>query len=206
MTQRAWGATILSVLLSVACPYSLAANAPSRSGAQRRIASTPIHDFRLIDERGAPFAFENLSGQVVVVSFVYTSCPDVCPLITSSLRQVQVGLGAEERQKVHLLTVTTDPEIDQPKILLAYGKRYGADFTNWSFLTGAPAALKKVWQNFGVGVKRKGRGLVDHTPLTAIVDQKKLLRFGYVGPAPDPNAVLSDIRGLLAERASAPAR
>jgi protein SCO1 len=204
MTWRYW-TTIIFVLLFVAGPDSFAANAPSKSGAQRRAASTPINDFHLIDERGAPFAFDNLSGRVIVVAFVYTSCPDVCPLITSSLRQVQVGLKTEERQKVHLLTVTTDPEIDQPKILLAYGKRYGADFATWSFLTGDPAALKKVWQNFGVGVKRKGRGLVDHTPLTAIVDQKKVLRFGYVGPSPDPSAVLSDIRALLAERVGTPA-
>ena len=204
MTWRRW-TTIISVLLFAAGSSSFAANAPSRLGAQRRIASTPINDFGLIDQRGAAFAFESLSGRVVVVAFVYTSCPDVCPLITASLRQVQVGLSAEERQKVHLLTVTTDPEIDQPKVLLAYGKRYSADFANWSFLTGEPAALKKVWQNFGVGVNRKGRGLVDHTPLTAIVDQKRLLRFGYVGPSPDPHAVLSDIRALLAERASAPA-
>ena len=204
MTWRGW-TTIILVLVFVAGPYSFAANAPLKSGAQRRVASTPINDFRFIDEYGAPFAFESLSGRVVVVAFVYTSCPDVCPMITASLRQVQVGLGAEERQKVHLLTVTTDPEIDQPKVLLAYGKRYGADFANWSFLTGEPTALKKLWQNFGVGVKRKGRGLVDHTPLTAIVDQKKLLRFGYVGPSPDPKAVLSDIRALLSERLSAPA-
>lgn len=204
MTTLHW-TTIIFILLFAAGPDSLAANAPSKSGAQRRIASTPINDFHLIDESGAPFAFENLSDRVVVVTFVYTSCPDVCPLITSSLRQVQVGLGAGERQRVHLLTVTTDPEIDQPKVLLAYGKRYGADFTNWSFLTGDSATLKKVWQNFGVGVKRKGRGLVDHTPLMAIVDQKKILRFGYVGPSPDPNAVLNDIRALLAQRVSAPA-
>lgn len=203
MMWRCWA--IILVLGFAAGQDSFAANAPLKSGAQRRTASTPINDFRLIDEHGAPFAFENLSGRLVVVTFVYTSCPDVCPLITSSLRQVQVGLGADERQRVHLLTLTTDPEIDQPKVLLAYGRRYGADFANWSFLTGDPAVLKKVWQNFGVGVKRKGRGLVDHTPLTAIVDQKKVLRFGYVGPSPDPHAVLSDIRALLGERVSAPA-
>ena len=206
MTRRTC-MTIILALIFVAGPstFSFAANAPSKSGAQRRVASTPIYDFRLIDERGTPFAFESLSGRVVVVSFIYTSCPDVCPLITSSLRQVQIGLSAEERQRVHLLTVTTDPEIDQPKVLLAYGKRYGADFSNWSFLTGDPAVLKTVWQNFGVGVKRKGRGLVDHTPLTAIVDRKNVLRFGYVGPSPNPHAVLSDIRALLGERVSAPA-
>ncbi len=200
--RYAWTTAVL-VLVFAAGPRSFAANAPLRPGAERRIASTPIADFRLIDEHGAPFAFADLSGRVVVVSFAYTSCPDVCPLLTASLRQVQDALSPEERREVQLLTVTTDPEIDQPKVLLAYGKRYGADFASWSFLTGAPAALQKVWRNFGVGVKRKGRGLVDHTPLTALVDRKKRLRFGYVGPSPARDAVLSDIRALLAERAGA---
>jgi Uncharacterized protein SCO1/SenC/PrrC, involved in biogenesis of respiratory and photosynthetic systems len=52
-------------------------------------------------------------------------------------------LTTEERKQVHLLTVTTDPEIDAPKVLSAYGKRYGADFDNWSFLTGEVSALEK---------------------------------------------------------------
>src|SRR5262245_55857505 len=107
MTRSHW-TTILLTLALVAGPAAFAANTPSKSGAQRRVASTAINNFRRIDEHGAPFALENLLGRVVVVAFVYTSCPDVCPLITASLRQVQVGLSADERQRVHLLTITTD--------------------------------------------------------------------------------------------------
>ena len=62
------------------------------------------------------------------------------------------------------------------------------------------AALRSVWKNFGVGVKRKGRGLVDHTPLTAIVDRHSVLRVAFIGPSPDVPVVLNDIRSLLAER------
>lgn len=172
---------------------------PAEVRVQRRQARVPINDFVLIDQNGVPFEFKNSAGKVVVVAFVYTTCPDVCPLITASLRQVQSGLTHEERKSVQLLTITTDPEIDSPKVLTAYAKRYGAEFDNWSFLTGEVTTLKKIWKNFGVGVKRKAPGLVDHTPLTAIVDQKKLMRFGYVGPSPDPKAVLADVRMLRNE-------
>jgi hypothetical protein len=103
----------------------------------------------------------------VVVAFAYTTCVDVCPLITAALRQVQGKLSVDERKTSYLLTVTTDPDIDSPKVLAGYAKRYGAELDAWSFLTGSETALKSVWKNFGVGVKRKGRGLVDHTPLTA---------------------------------------
>ena len=82
-------------------------------------------------------------------------------------------------------------------MLTSYGKRYGADFSNWSFLTGEVSALKRVWQNFGVKVERRARGLIDHTSLTAIVDQAGTLRFAYHGTAPGNNAMLKDIRLLL---------
>jgi protein SCO1/2 len=165
---------------------------------ERREVRVPINDFTLIDQAGRRFEFEAISGKVVVVSFSYTSCSDVCPLITAAARQVQGGLSAAERKSVHLLTVTTDPEIDSPEILTAYARRYGVEFANWSFLTGRESELKKVWKNFGVGVKRKGRGIIDHTPLTAIVDRNKQMRYVYIGPSPDPKRVLNDVRALLA--------
>ena len=164
---------------------------------QRREVQIPIKDFTLVDQNSRDFKFSQLASRVVVVAFAYTTCPDVCPLITAALRQVQSGLTAEERRKVFLLTITTDPEIDSPKILADYSKRYGAELATWSFLTGDPTALQKVWKNFGVGVKRKGRGLVDHTPLTAVIDRQGKMRVAYVGPAPDAKAVLLDVRRFL---------
>jgi protein SCO1 len=164
---------------------------------ERREVYIPISDFILVDQISREFQFSKLTGRVVVVAFAYTTCPDICPLITAALRQVQSGLTPDERTKVFLLTITTDPEIDLPKVLAGYGKRYGADFSNWSFLSGDQAALQKVWKNFGVGVKRKARGLVDHTPLTAVVDRQGKMRVAYVGPAPDTKAVLKDVRSFL---------
>lgn len=166
---------------------------------ERRAVGIPIDEFSLVDQNSTEFQFSKLTGRVVVVAFAYTTCPDVCPLITAALRQVQVGLTPDEQKKVFLLTITTDPEIDSPKVLASYGKRYAADFANWSFLTGDQAALQKVWKNFGVGVKRKGRGLVDHTPLTALIDRHGKMRVAYVGPGPDAKLVLRDVRALLAQ-------
>ena len=167
---------------------------------ERREVQVPIKDFSLRDQSSRPFQFNQLKGIVVVVAFIYTTCPDVCPLITAALRQVQSGLGVQERKKVFLLAITTDPEIDSPKILTDYAKRHSADLANWAFLTGNETELKKVWKNFGVGVHRKARGLVDHTPLAAIVDRLGRMRFVYVGPTPDAKLLLKDARVLLAER------
>jgi protein SCO1 len=189
---------LLAIAIVSATAFGITAE-PRPMHAQRRVTRIQINDFALTDQNSTPFEFKNLAGKVVVVAFAYTTCPDVCPLITASLRQVQSGLTKEERKHVRLMTVTTDPEIDSPKVLTAYAKRYGAEFDNWSFLTGNLSVLEKIWQNFGVGVERKGRGLIDHTPLTAVVDQKKLMRLAYIGPSPDPKAVLADVRAMLRE-------
>jgi len=175
------------------------AQAP-KSLTQRREVKLAIDDFILTDQSGKTFQFNHLKGKVVVVGFAYTTCPDVCPLLTAALRQVQSNLTATERKGVQMLTVTTDPEIDSPQVLANYAKRYGAELDNWSFLTGDEKKLGTVWKNFGVGVKRKGRGLIDHTPLTGIVDRGGFLRVAYIGPTPDVRVVLGDLRSFLVDR------
>jgi protein SCO1/2 len=165
---------------------------------ERREVRIPLQNFSLTDQSDQVFEFGRLRGKIVLVDFAYTTCPDVCPLLTAAMATVQRELEPGERDQVHLLTVTTDPEVDSPAVLAAYARRYGADFSNWSFLTGHEPSLAKVWKNFGVGVKRIARGLVNHTPLTAVVDAKGVMRFGYYGTAPDSKMVLGDIRSLLA--------
>jgi protein SCO1/2 len=164
---------------------------------ERREVRIPIRDFSLTDQSNKIFKFHTFKGKVLLVDFAYTTCPDVCPLMTAAMRSVQDELTPAERKLVHLIMVTTDPEIDSPAVLASYAKRYHVDLSNWSFLTGDEPSLAQVWKNFGVGVKKIARGLVDHTPLTAIIDQNGVMRFGYYGTAPDSKMVLSDMRRLL---------
>lgn len=172
-------------------------HSPLTQAAPRREVRVPIQDFALTDQEGRPFKFESLKGKLALVSFIYTSCPDVCPLMTFGMRKVQEGLKANEKNSVYLLSITTDPEIDRPAILKSYAGRYQADFSNWAFLTGEPNALAPVWKGFGVKVERRGKGLVDHTALTGLVDPQGVMRFVYYGGSPDPKKILEDIRRLL---------
>lgn len=168
--------------------------------APRRQVHLPIEDFSLTDQTGKPFRFRALRGKVVVLSFIYTTCPDVCPLITSSMRLVQKNLRKTERDSAFFLSITIDPEVDSAQVLRAYAKRYKVDFSNWSFLTGDMEALVPIWKSFGVKVERKARGLVDHTSLTALIDGKGIMRFAYHGTSPDHKIILRDIHSLLAPR------
>lgn len=173
---------------------------PPSGNTRRQEVHVPINDFSLTDQNSRPFQFRMLRGKVVILSFVYTTCPDVCPLITSSLRLVQKELSPKELESVFLVSITTDPEVDSPKVLKSYAERYQVDFSNWAFLTGDLRALAPVWENFGVKVERKARGLVDHTSLTTVIDEEGVMRFAHAGASPSPEQVLQDVRALLASR------
>ena len=171
--------------------------APGIAAIQKREVRIPVRNFKLVDQNERAFEFSTVGNKIVVLAFAYTTCPDICPLITAAMKQVQTELNQAARTSVYFITITTDPEVDNPKVLAAYAKRYGADLSNWAFLTGEETALRQVWQNFGVRVIRKKRGLVDHTSLTAVVD-RSTMRFAYYGTSPDPRSVVQDIRSLLA--------
>lgn len=171
----------------------------AKNGSMQQVR-IPIKDFSLTDQTGSPFEFKALRGKTIPISFIYTTCPDICPLTTASMRLVQRNLSQAEHGSVFLLSITTDPEVDRPQVLRSYAERYDVDFSNWSFLTGDLQMLAPVWKAFGVKVQRKGRGLVGHTSLTALVDTKGVMRFGYYDKSPDHKRILRDIRALLASR------
>jgi protein SCO1 len=154
-------------------------------------------DFTLLNQNGERFDSTNLRGKIVVLDFIYTTCADVCPLFTANFAQLQQRLNAEHKGNVFFVSITTDPEVDSPKVLKSYAQRYGADFQNWAFLTGSEAQLKPVWKSFGVRVIRKGRGLVQHTSLTTVLDQEGIRRFNYFGEKWQLKDLQKDIAELL---------
>jgi protein SCO1/2 len=201
VSPRPWVVGFL-LLLTAAAPFdaALGHEPPAEMrAAQRREVRIPVRSFQLTDQNGRLFDFGTARDKIVVLAFVYTTCPDICPLTTAAMRQVQKEFHQAETPSVYFLTITTDPEVDKANILAAYAKRHGADFSNWAFLTGEEAALRKVWQNFGVRVVRKRRGLIDHTSLTAVIDHGTM-RFAYYGTSPDPKSVIQDVRLLLTQR------
>jgi protein SCO1/2 len=162
--------------------------------------NTAAPDFVLSNEDGKRFDSTSLRGKVVVLNFIFTTCTDVCPLFTANLAQLQRMLKDRHRGDVFFISITTDPEIDSPKILKAYALRYGADFQNWAFLTGTEAELKPVWKSFGIRVIRKGRGLIQHTSLTTVIDRRGIRRFNHFGEKWQVKDVLRDVSELLEEK------
>lgn len=111
----------------------------------------PVADFTLIDQHGDPFSFEADAEGVVVVSFIFTRCPDVCPVLTMLLSAVEDELTEQEREDVTFVSITVDPEHDTPETLLEYSERMGA---SWPHLTGNLSEMEPIWAMFGVVVQQ----------------------------------------------------
>jgi protein SCO1 len=122
---------LLGLLLSVAC--APAAPLP-RFGA--------LPDFTLQNQHAQTVSARELRGRVLVIDFIFTSCPDVCPLLTEQLSALRKQLP--ERAPLQLLSFSVDPEHDSPERLRQFAAAHGAVRVDWWFLTGPLDEVKRV--------------------------------------------------------------
>lgn len=191
------------LLVLVLLPDVLSAHVPEPpKNALKTAAAVNVEapDFVLVNQDSQRFDSRRLRGKVVVLNFIFTTCTDVCPIFTANLAQLQRKLNERHGTELFFVSITTDPEVDSAKVLNAYAQRYNADFKNWAFLTGSEAQLKQVWDGFGVRVIRKGRGLVQHTSLTTVIDRQGLRRFNYLGEKWPLKDLEKDILKLLEKK------
>ncbi len=139
------------------------------------VRSSPAPDFDLIDQAGRPLRLADLGDRVLLVDFIYTSCPGPCPVQTSNQVALQAKIPDTLRDDVHFVSISLDPEVDRPEVLERYALARGADLSGWSFLTGPKDRVAEVVRRWGVGTLRKDDGTIDHTLLTFLVHEGRVL-------------------------------
>jgi protein SCO1/2 len=157
----------------------------------------PAPQFTLTSQDGMPVTLASLLGKVVAVTFIYTECPDICPLLTQKMVQVQDELGADFGAKVAFVSISLDPEHDTPEVLKDYAQFWGAKLDGWGFLTGSVEAVRDVTRHYGVFFAKKEDGSVDHTQLTTLVDAEGQMRVQYLGARFDPEELRRDLMSLV---------
>ena len=205
MSFKSFSKSALAALALLLGPLTLAALAhlpipPKKGEIGRKEVHAPAPVFSLIDQDGQPFQFKPASGKLVLVNFIYTSCPDVCPLLTAKMAVIQRALEAEKNDRYLLLSISTDPKRDTPEKLRTYADAFKADFRRWRFLTASAKELAPVWQAFGVHVKDLGNGQVQHTNLTTLIDGKGFRRVDYYGDKWLEKEILKDLRQLNGQK------
>ena len=133
--------------------------------------SVPAPDFTLIDQDGNPVQLSSLRGKVVLLDFIYTSCPGPCPLLSRKFSQFQKTLGERVGREVVLLSITVDPQHDTPAVLKEYARRYQADTAGWKFLTGSTQAIVTVAYQYGADYYGEPGKEINHLVATYVIDQ-----------------------------------
>jgi protein SCO1/2 len=182
--------TFLIAALTVAVKFATAEALPKIG---------PAPEFTLTRQDGKRLSLKELRGKVLVITFIFASCTDTCPLLTAKMAGLQDRLGFDFGPKVYFLSVTVDPERDKAEVLKRYAEAYKANPIGWAFLTGTPTEIRDVAKRYGIYYKKTPRGDVDHTFLTSLVDQSGILRVQYMGVRFNPDEMLRDIQGLVRE-------
>jgi protein SCO1/2 len=151
----------------------------------------------LRDASGRRFTMSGQRGRYVLVTFIYTNCPDVCPLIASNLNTVVRTLGP--KGNVEVLAVSVDPKGDTPAAVRAYEKLKHLE-PAFHYLIGTRAELRPVWAAWHVLAVDRKPDLVDHVAYTALIDPAGKQRVLYDSQV-NAQQVLHDLRVLKKQRA-----
>ena len=129
---------------------------------KRTIETYSIPDVILINQNGAKIKLKDViqSNKPVVVDFIFGTCTTICPVLSASFVNLQNKISPDS-QKVHLISISIDPENDSPKVMKEYLKRYQAK-PGWDFLTGSRRDIDSVMRAFDAYIPNK----MSHYPLT----------------------------------------
>ena len=175
-------------------------------------------EISLTNQFNESIGLNSFRDRVVVLTFLYTQCPDVCPIITSQLRDVHSSLGVDA-DLVEFVAVSVDPERDTPDTARAYLERWGL-VNEWQYLVGEQGELTPIWRSYFIdpfadGRRESGaatpeargarsglsaaiaeRYLVIHSAPVFLIDREGRRRVVFTSPF-DPEEIVQDIRTLL---------
>lgn len=146
----------------------------------------PTPDFTLRAANGRTVRPTDLVGKVVVLHFIYASCPDMCPLHAEKIAEIQKMVNATPmKDRVVFISITTDPGKDTPDVLKAYGPVHGLDPVNWLFLTTTTDqpedTTRKLAEAFGHKFTPTDDGYQMHGTVTHVIDKEGRWRANFHG-------------------------
>ena len=160
------------------------------------------YDFRLIDQNGKAFQLSQLRGKVVLFSFGYTHCPDVCPTTLTDFGKIYRALSENDRKRVQVLFISVDSRRDQPETLKNYIPYFDTSFLG---LTGDANQINEATKAYGASyefVHHPGEDpdvyLVNHSAYAYLIDPdgkwKAIYDFDQLR---ETEKVAADIRRVL---------
>lgn len=157
-------------------------------------------DFTYLNQDSNTITNKDFANKVWIADFFFTSCPTICPTMTTQMKRVAKATE-DLSNDLQLLSFSIDPKRDTPSRLTSYRKKYNIMQSNWAFLTGDEAKTHKLgiehFQLFA-GQDENSAGGYAHSPAFTLVDKEGYVRGVYVGTeTKDVDRLIEDVRKLL---------
>jgi len=156
-----------------------------------------VADFSLFDEQGRRFSLKDLEGKIWTANFFFTTCGDICPIMTKNMAALQRSFNIIE--DINHVSITVNPEFDTSDRLKKYAQKFKANHSKWHFLTGTRKQIREVvLKSFKLGSIEEP---VFHSPKFALIDRQGFIRGYYDGvQAGEVSQLFKDMSLLLREK------
>ncbi len=160
-----------------------------------------IPNFTYLNQDSIQITSSAMKGKVWIADFFFTSCPSICPKMTSQMKRLSI-LTKDLEKHIQFISFSINPSYDGPSKLRAYRKHYGITAKNWQFLTGNEEATHALGVDYFQVFANKdieSAGGYAHSPAFVLVDKEGYVRGVYIGTdTKQVDLLQKDVRKLLA--------
>ncbi len=163
-------------------------------------------NFPLINQSEEKINFpSHFAGKIIVTGYIFTNCPDICPLTINNMRLIQDRLKKEKIKDVEFVSISFDPLQDTPEVLRNFAEIRNLDLQNWQFLTGEKKVIDSLIKKAGVYVipsdstvfkDRRKIYYYIHTDRIQLFDKHGRVRKNYTGSKINIEEIINDIKNL----------
>ncbi len=162
--------------------------------------------FILINQSNQKINFPSqFRGKIIVVGYIFTNCPDICPLTTNNMRLIQERLKKDKINNVEFISISFDTKQDSPEVLRSFAEIRNLDLKNWQFAIGDPKTIDSLLKKAEVYVipgdstiLKSGKKIFYyiHTDRIQLLDKNGKLRKNYTGSKINIDEIVNDIKNL----------
>jgi protein SCO1/2 len=193
---------LAGLVVFIVAPAQAQHTGPQGNQWERIDADEQAPEFSLTDQNGRRVRLADFRGTTIVVTFLFTHCTDVCPVLPQMLARVDQQFPEAERQKYRFVGISVDPRRDTPQRLKQFLGERGMLESRWTLLTGSVKELTRVARDYGVVVRPDPRGDLVHNTVFVVIDSAGQERVEFHGLATPTTEIAGAVRALVATKAA----
>ena len=162
--------------------------------------------YNLINQNSEAVVFPDIiKGQMTVMGFIFTHCPDICPMTTHNMYLTEKELKKNGIVDVKFVALSFDPDRDTPELLKKFAEVRELDFNSWTLLTGEKTTVNDLLKRFDVKAIKTDENIDEegnneysmmHTDRISLIDENGILRKNYKGSTLNIEELVNDIKTL----------